>query len=49
MASRAVLGQVGDVDVRLLRVFRSVAEAGGVSAAELELNIGRSAISRRVF
>lgn len=48
MASRAVLGQLGDVDVRLLRVFRSVVEAGGVSAAELELNIGRSAISRHL-
>jgi DNA-binding transcriptional LysR family regulator len=48
MASRALLGQVSDVDIRLLRVFRSVVEAGGVSAAELELNIGRSAISRHL-
>lgn len=48
MTSRALLGQLSDVDVRLLRVFRSVAEAGGVSAAELELNIGRSAISRHL-
>lgn len=46
MTSHALLGQLSDVDVRLLRVFRSVADAGGVSAAELELNIGRSAISR---
>lgn len=48
MAARALLGQVSDVDIRLLRVFRSVVEAGGVSAAELELNIGRSAISRHL-
>lgn len=48
MTSRALLGQLSDVDVRLLRVFRSVAQAGGVSAAELELNIGRSAISRHL-
>jgi len=48
MTSRALLGQLGDVDVRLLRVFRAVVDAGGVSAAELELNIGRSAISRHL-
>lgn len=48
MVARALLGQVSDVDIRLLRVFRSVVEAGGVSAAELELNIGRSAISRHL-
>jgi len=48
MAARAILGQVSDVDIRLLKVFRSVVEAGGVSAAELELNIGRSAISRHL-
>ncbi|MFP6744352.1 MAG: LysR family transcriptional regulator [Alphaproteobacteria bacterium] len=48
MTSRALLGQLGDVDVRLLRVFRAVVHSGGVSAAELELNIGRSAISRHL-
>jgi DNA-binding transcriptional LysR family regulator len=48
MASRAVIGQLADVDIRLLRIFRVVAEAGGVSAAELELNIGRSTISRHL-
>lgn len=48
MTSRAQLGQLSDVEVRLLRVFRSVVDAGGVSAAELELNIGRSAISRHL-
>ena len=48
MAGRAILGQLADVDIRLLRIFRVVAEAGGVSAAELELNIGRSTISRHL-
>ncbi len=48
MTARALLGQMSDVDVRLLRVYRSVVEAGGLSAAELELNIGRSAISRHL-
>lgn len=48
-ASRAPrLGQVSDTDIRLLRVFRAVVECGGMSAAELELNIGRSTISRHV-
>ncbi|MFC6669257.1 LysR family transcriptional regulator [Marinobacterium aestuariivivens] len=37
--------RLGDVDIRLLRVFKSVVECGGFSAAEVELNIGRSAIS----
>ncbi|MCR8922966.1 LysR family transcriptional regulator [Dasania sp. GY-MA-18] len=42
------LGQLSDVDLRLLRVFRVVAESGGISAAEVELNIGRSTISRHL-
>ena len=33
---RAVLGQISDMDLRLLRVFRSVVECGGMAAAELE-------------
>ena len=48
MAQKALLGRVSDVDIRLLRVFRSVVACGGISAAELELNIGRSTISRHV-
>ena len=43
-----MLGRVSDIDVRLLRVYRAVVEAGGISAAELELNIGRSTISRHL-
>src|SRR5262249_23202805 len=45
---RAILGQMADVDLRLLRVFRAVAHCGGMAAAELELNIDISTISRHV-
>jgi len=48
MAKKAVLGQMRDVDIRRLRVFKVVTEAGGISAAELELNIGRSTISTHI-
>ena len=48
MEKRAFLGQLSDVDIRLLRVFKAVAECGGFSAAELEMNIGRSTISRHI-
>ena len=46
--ARAVLGELADVDLRLLRVFKAVAECGGFSAAELELNIGTSTVSRHI-
>lgn len=45
---RAVLGQLADLDIRLLRVFKTVVECGGMTAAELELNIGGSTISRHI-
>ena len=48
MARKALLGRVSDVDIRLLRVFRSVVACRGLSAAERELNIGRSTISRHL-
>jgi len=48
MAKKAILGQLSDVDIRRLRVFKIVTEAGGISAAELELNIGRSTISTHI-
>lgn len=38
-------GQLGDVDLRMLRIFKTVVECGGFSAAEVSLNITRSAIS----
>jgi len=46
--ARAVLGQLSDMDLRLLQVFKAVVECGGMSAAELELNIGTSTVSRHV-
>lgn len=45
---RAALGQLSDMDIRLLRVFKSVVECGGMAAAELELNIGTSTVSRHI-
>ncbi len=42
------LAQVSDFDIRLLRIFRSVVECGGFSAAESALGIGRSAISQQM-
>lgn len=45
---RAVLGQISDSDLRLLRVFQAVVDCGGMAAAELELNISTSTISRHV-
>jgi DNA-binding transcriptional LysR family regulator len=46
--SRALLGQISDTDIRLLRVFRTVVNCGGMAAAELELNIGTSTVSRHI-
>ncbi len=43
-----LLPQLSDMDIRLLRVFIAVVESGGGSAAEMELNIGRSTISRHL-
>ena len=45
---RAVLGQVSDMDMRLLQVFKAVVDCGGMAAAELELNIGTSTVSRHI-
>ena len=46
--TRAALGQLSDMDIRLMRVFKSVVECGGMAAAELELNIGTSTVSRHL-
>lgn len=42
---RSFKGNVSDTDLRLLRVFRTVVERGGFSAAEVTLNKSKSAIS----
>ena len=39
---------MGDYEIRLLKVFEAVVESGGFSAAEGELNIGRSTISTHI-
>lgn len=41
----SLAGQLADMDLKLLRVFRTVAEQGGVAAAQEELNIAASTIS----
>ena len=46
--ARALPGRLNDVDLRLLRVFKAVADCGGLSAAELELDIAVSTISRHI-
>lgn len=46
--TRAALGNLTDMDIRLLRVFRVVVDCGGMAAAELALNIGTSTISRHI-
>ena len=48
LKNKAVLGQLSDMDMRLLQVFKAVVACGGFSAAELELNIGISTISRHI-
>ncbi|MFM0046795.1 LysR family transcriptional regulator [Paraburkholderia sediminicola] len=39
---------IGEGDLRLFRIFRAVAEAGGLAAAETELGMDRSTISRQL-
>ena len=41
-------GQITEVELRLLRVFRVVADCEGLAAAESELEIGRSTISKHL-
>ncbi|TNE63944.1 MAG: LysR family transcriptional regulator [Alphaproteobacteria bacterium] len=40
--------RLGDVDIRLLRVYVAVAESGGVTGAALTLNLDPSTISRQL-
>jgi len=41
-------GQIADTDIRLLKIFRAVVECGGFTAAEVDLNISRAAISMAI-
>ncbi len=45
---KAFSGNVSDTDMRLMRVFKAVIECGGLSAAQTELGVGRSTISRQI-
>lgn len=45
---KALLIRVSDVDLRLLRAFKTVVNCGGFSAAEIDLGIGRSTISTHI-
>lgn len=40
-----MLGSIHDVDLRLLRIFVTIAETGGFSRAQAKLNLSQSAIS----
>ncbi len=48
MAKKQALSRVTDVDIRLLDIFKTVVACGGFTAAEFELNIGRSTISKHI-
>ena len=48
MAQKKLVTNIGDGDLKLLRIFKSVVESGGLAAAETELNIGRSTISKHL-
>ncbi|UWQ51979.1 LysR family transcriptional regulator (plasmid) [Leisingera caerulea] len=48
MNRKSHLQHVADADLKLLRVFKAVAESGGLAAAETELNIGKSTISKYI-
>ncbi|PPC76004.1 LysR family transcriptional regulator [Pokkaliibacter plantistimulans] len=43
--SHKAIGQISDIDIRLLKIFKAVVDNGGFAAAEVQLNISRPAIS----
>lgn len=45
---RVFSGNVSEVDLRMMRVFKTVIECSGLSAAQAELGIGASTISRQI-
>jgi LysR family transcriptional regulator, transcriptional activator for bauABCD operon len=47
-ATRVFSGQFTDFDLKLIRTFRAVADAGGFSLAEVELRMTKSAISKQI-
>ncbi len=47
-SKRQILGRVSSADMHLLHVFRTVAKCGGFSAAQSELGVGKSTVSRQI-
>ena len=45
MTKQKVMGHIAGADIRMIRIFKTVVNCGGFSAAEAELNISRAAIS----
>lgn len=45
---RLFTGEIGDAEIKLIRIFRTVADCGGFSAAEVELGASKSAISKQM-
>ena len=45
---KSVITRLADADIRLLQIFQTVVACGGFTAAEFELNIGRSTISKHI-
>lgn len=43
-----MLGNVSDLDLRLIRVFIAIVDAGGLSAAQSKLNVGQSTLSSQL-
>ena len=48
MCAKSLMTRIGDADLKLLRIFKAVVDSGGLSAAETELNVGRSTISKQI-
>ncbi len=44
----SLAGKIADVDLRLLRIFKTIVEQGGIAAAEMELNIATCTISNHL-
>lgn len=48
VSRKAFKRAINDVDIRLLRIFLTVVDCGGFSAAEIPLGISRSAVSKHI-
>ncbi|NVO56970.1 LysR family transcriptional regulator [Rhodobacteraceae bacterium B1Z28] len=48
MGRKTKIGRVSDADIHLMRVFQKVVECGGIAAAQIELGVGSSTISKQL-